>query len=322
VSRDTSAESASFVVTRERYQRIMVQVGAEVRTSSCILDCAHQRIWRISGRAPDKRWWREAKADQTAQRRRHGIRDSHLAPQPRSEPYPHREVHARVTAEIQAADRLGYDTAWVEHHFSNQYGIMPDVHVLGYLAAKTSRIRLAPRWSAVPLYEPVRVVENLALSTSRRADASPAWGRAIGPTSLPASGGVRGPPRPGKRRLPLSELLHTRRTTHQGPFFHATIAGSTKCSCPAAPPAASLHGLARTARWRMRPSRLRLDALHAAPPRRRSRGSPFTGNMPEARRPGTRIRRAHVDARAGSTSRRPMPPNATPKRHRPHLSHS
>jgi hypothetical protein len=28
-----------------------------------------------------------------------------------TEPYPHRDVHARVTAEIQAADRL-YDTAW------------------------------------------------------------------------------------------------------------------------------------------------------------------------------------------------------------------
>jgi alkanesulfonate monooxygenase SsuD/methylene tetrahydromethanopterin reductase-like flavin-dependent oxidoreductase (luciferase family) len=35
-----------------------------------------------------------------------------------TEPYPHRAVHARVTAEIQAADRLGYDTAWAaEHHF-------------------------------------------------------------------------------------------------------------------------------------------------------------------------------------------------------------
>ena len=30
-----------------------------------------------------------------------------------TEPYPHRDVHARVTAEIAAADRLGYDTAWV-----------------------------------------------------------------------------------------------------------------------------------------------------------------------------------------------------------------
>jgi len=85
-------------------------------------------------------------------------------PHPGSEPYPHREVHARVTAEIQTADQLGYDIAWVaEHHFSNQYGIMPDVFTyLGYLAAKTSRIRLGTAVVTVPLYDPVRVVENLA----------------------------------------------------------------------------------------------------------------------------------------------------------------
>ena len=41
-------------------------------------------------------------------------------PNPVSEPYPHRVVHARVMAEIQTAETLGYDTAWVaEHHFSN-----------------------------------------------------------------------------------------------------------------------------------------------------------------------------------------------------------
>ena len=57
-----------------------------------------------------------------------------------TESYPHRAVHARVTAEIQAADRLGYDTAWVaEHHFSNQYGIMPDV-------PKPRASASAPRW--------------------------------------------------------------------------------------------------------------------------------------------------------------------------------
>jgi alkanesulfonate monooxygenase SsuD/methylene tetrahydromethanopterin reductase-like flavin-dependent oxidoreductase (luciferase family) len=51
------------------------------------------------------------------------------------------------------------DTAWVaEHHFSNQYGIMPDVFTyLGYLADKTSRIRLGTA-VMVPLHEPVRVV--------------------------------------------------------------------------------------------------------------------------------------------------------------------
>jgi alkanesulfonate monooxygenase SsuD/methylene tetrahydromethanopterin reductase-like flavin-dependent oxidoreductase (luciferase family) len=81
-----------------------------------------------------------------------------------TEPYPHRAVHARVTAEIEAADALGYDIAWVaEHHFSNQYGIMPDVFTyLGYLAARTSRIRLGTAVVTVPLYDPAGIVENMA----------------------------------------------------------------------------------------------------------------------------------------------------------------
>jgi hypothetical protein len=58
-----------------------------------------------------------------------------------TEPYPHRAVHARVTPEIEAADALGYDIAWVaEHHFSNQYGIMPDVFTyLGQRPCCTAR---------------------------------------------------------------------------------------------------------------------------------------------------------------------------------------
>src|ERR1041385_1679473 len=81
-----------------------------------------------------------------------------------SEPYPHQAVHAGVTAEIEAADALGYDTAWVaEHHFSNQYGIMPDVFTyMGYLAARTTRIRLGTAVGTIPLYDPVRLVENMA----------------------------------------------------------------------------------------------------------------------------------------------------------------
>jgi alkanesulfonate monooxygenase SsuD/methylene tetrahydromethanopterin reductase-like flavin-dependent oxidoreductase (luciferase family) len=70
-------------------------------------------------------------------------------PDTEAEPYPHRDVHARVTQQILRADELGYDYAWIaEHHFSNEYGIMPDVFVYaGYLAALTKRIRSAPRWS-------------------------------------------------------------------------------------------------------------------------------------------------------------------------------
>ena len=60
------------------------------------------------------------------------------------EPYPHRAVHERVTDEIIVADRLGFDCAWLaEHHFSTEYGIMPDVWVYaGHLAAlKTHQTR-------------------------------------------------------------------------------------------------------------------------------------------------------------------------------------
>ncbi len=80
------------------------------------------------------------------------------------EPHPHRAVHARVTEEIQLMDELGYDTAWIaEHHFSNEYGIMPDVFAyMGYLAGVTKRVRIGAAVVTLPLYDPIRVVENAA----------------------------------------------------------------------------------------------------------------------------------------------------------------
>jgi alkanesulfonate monooxygenase SsuD/methylene tetrahydromethanopterin reductase-like flavin-dependent oxidoreductase (luciferase family) len=147
-----------------------------------------------------------------------------------TEPYPHRAVHARVTAEIQAADRLGYDTAWVaEHHFSNQYGIMPDVFTyMGYLAAQTSRIRLGTAVVTVPLYDPIRVVENMAFVDIL------SGGRVI----LGLGSGYRpyefeGFGRDFDRRRDVQEeaidlileLLHKRRTRHEGAHFHSVIEG-------------------------------------------------------------------------------------------------
>ena len=67
-------------------------------------------------------------------------------PDTSAEPYPHRDVHARVTREIQEADRLGYDIAWIaEHHFSNTYGILPDpFSYIAYLAPQTERFSPSP----------------------------------------------------------------------------------------------------------------------------------------------------------------------------------
>lgn len=80
------------------------------------------------------------------------------------EPYPHQDMHARVTAEILLADRLGFDCAWLaEHHFSNEYGVMPDVWVYAaYLAPQTKQIKLGTAVVTLPLSNPVRVAENAA----------------------------------------------------------------------------------------------------------------------------------------------------------------
>ncbi len=85
-------------------------------------------------------------------------------PNTEAEPYPHRAVHARVTDQVVRADALGYDYAWVaEHHFSNEYGIMPDVFVYAaYLAALTKRIKIGTAVVTLPLANPLRVVENTA----------------------------------------------------------------------------------------------------------------------------------------------------------------
>ena len=85
-------------------------------------------------------------------------------PDPETSPYPHQSVHARVTDEVLTAEEHGFDSVWIaEHHFSNQYGILPDpFSYLCYLAAKTSRIKLGAAVMVVPLHHPLRIVENAA----------------------------------------------------------------------------------------------------------------------------------------------------------------
>jgi alkanesulfonate monooxygenase SsuD/methylene tetrahydromethanopterin reductase-like flavin-dependent oxidoreductase (luciferase family) len=147
-----------------------------------------------------------------------------------TEPYPHRDVHARVTAEIEAADRLGYDTAWVaEHHFSNQYGIMPDVFAyMGYLAARTSRVRLGTAVVTLPLFEPVRVVENMAfidiLSGGR---ITLGLGSGYRPYEFEGFGRDFDARRDVQEEAIelILELVHKRRAKHKGTYFKSTIEG-------------------------------------------------------------------------------------------------
>jgi alkanesulfonate monooxygenase SsuD/methylene tetrahydromethanopterin reductase-like flavin-dependent oxidoreductase (luciferase family) len=70
---------------------------------------------------------------------------------------------ADITAEALYAEKVGMHSAWIgEHHF-NSLGVLscPDM-VLAYVAANTTRLRLAPAVNVLPLHHPIRVAEQWA----------------------------------------------------------------------------------------------------------------------------------------------------------------
>jgi len=154
-------------------------------------------------------------------------------PNTEAEPYPHRDVHARVTQQILRADELGCDYAWLaEHHFSNEYGIMPDVFVYaGYLAALTKRIKIGTAVVTLPLANPLRVAENAAfvdiLSNGRFA-----LGLGSGYRKYEFDGfGVDFDTRRDvqEEALPLLlDLFHSKRTDHQGHHFRFKVDGQSE----------------------------------------------------------------------------------------------
>jgi alkanesulfonate monooxygenase SsuD/methylene tetrahydromethanopterin reductase-like flavin-dependent oxidoreductase (luciferase family) len=73
------------------------------------------------------------------------------------------QLVADIVAEALYAEQLGMHSAWIgEHHF-NSLGVLscPDL-VLSHIAAQTSRIRLAPAVTVLPLHHPIRVAEQWA----------------------------------------------------------------------------------------------------------------------------------------------------------------
>jgi alkanesulfonate monooxygenase SsuD/methylene tetrahydromethanopterin reductase-like flavin-dependent oxidoreductase (luciferase family) len=87
------------------------------------------------------------------------LSDNHYENNPRSA----NELVADITDEALYAEALGMHSAWIgEHHF-NSLGVLscPDL-VLSYIAARTSKIRLAPAVTVLPLHHPIRVAEQWA----------------------------------------------------------------------------------------------------------------------------------------------------------------
>jgi alkanesulfonate monooxygenase SsuD/methylene tetrahydromethanopterin reductase-like flavin-dependent oxidoreductase (luciferase family) len=140
------------------------------------------------------------------------------------EAYPHQDVHRRVTQQILAADY------WIaEHHFSNTYGIMPDIFVYAaYLAAQTKNIRLGAAVITLPLANPVRVIENSAfidiLSNGR-------FVLGLGSGYRPYEFNGFGIPFDERREiqeeaLPLiCELFAQKKIKHDGKYFDVDVGG-------------------------------------------------------------------------------------------------
>lgn len=76
------------------------------------------------------------------------------------------DLYAEVTGQVQLADELGYEIAWVaEHHFSPAKGRAPaPLLLLVHLAAQTRRIRVGSAVLPAPFYPPLRLAESVAMA--------------------------------------------------------------------------------------------------------------------------------------------------------------
>lgn len=75
-----------------------------------------------------------------------------------------REVYSGTFDCVRLADDLGFDVAWfAEHHFAN-YSLSPSpLMVAAASARETKAIRLGPAVVVAPLYNPIRLTEEIAL---------------------------------------------------------------------------------------------------------------------------------------------------------------
>jgi alkanesulfonate monooxygenase SsuD/methylene tetrahydromethanopterin reductase-like flavin-dependent oxidoreductase (luciferase family) len=68
-----------------------------------------------------------------------------------------------VMEEAVLAEELGFHSAWLPEHHFGLFGCLPTpAQFLAYLAARTTRIRLAPATVVLPLNDPLRVAEEYA----------------------------------------------------------------------------------------------------------------------------------------------------------------
>jgi alkanesulfonate monooxygenase SsuD/methylene tetrahydromethanopterin reductase-like flavin-dependent oxidoreductase (luciferase family) len=77
---------------------------------------------------------------------------------------PHTQVYREMLEQVELAEELGFDSAWlIEHHFKED-GECPSVLLTAAaMAARTRRIKIGTAMLLLPLHRPVRVAEDVAV---------------------------------------------------------------------------------------------------------------------------------------------------------------
>lgn len=83
---------------------------------------------------------------------------------PPHNPTPHRKLYSDMLKEIETADQMGFDSAWLsEHHFLDD-GYCPSLlTTASAIAARTKNIRIGTGILLMPLHDPVKVAEDSAI---------------------------------------------------------------------------------------------------------------------------------------------------------------
>jgi alkanesulfonate monooxygenase SsuD/methylene tetrahydromethanopterin reductase-like flavin-dependent oxidoreductase (luciferase family) len=81
-----------------------------------------------------------------------------------SRPRPLPQLYSEYLEEAVLAERLGFDAVWAsEHHFSEDAWNPSPLTFLAAVAARTERVRIGTYVLLLPLHNPVRVAEDIAV---------------------------------------------------------------------------------------------------------------------------------------------------------------
>lgn len=73
------------------------------------------------------------------------------------------QVFKDTVQQVQLAEEIGLEIAWfAEHHFSNYSLCVSPLMMVAHCAPMTERIRLGPAVVVLPLYDPIRLIEEIA----------------------------------------------------------------------------------------------------------------------------------------------------------------